>query len=158
MDTVPALRGLVLPLLSTAHLLFLLRHWPGLGDTPLVIDLLCSRDLHAAITYLLSLPYSHGHRQEMKKHLRKHLLRISIKDFPVFASLFPPLTALVTDEDGVLRARVGPLDDIETGLWDSNDFFFGVMHARNMEGTIPFACYHFCMSFITFSNATLRFL
>ena len=94
----------------------------------------------------------------MKKHLRKYLGRIPIKDFPVLARLFPLLTALVNDENGVLRPRVGPLDDMETGLWDSNDFFFGVMHSRNMEGTIPFAYYTFCMSFITFSNATLRFL
>lgn len=74
------------------------------------------------------------------------------------AGLFQPLTALVEDEDGVLMPRVGPMDDNESGLWDSSDFFFGVLHARQMEGTIPFAHYHFSMSFNTFSNARLHFL
>ena len=157
MDNVPTLRGLVLPLLSTAHLLFLLHHWPGLSNTPLLIDLLCSRDLNAAITYLLSLPYSHGHRPDMKQHLRKHLRRLPLTDFHVLASLFPPLSALAADENNVLWPRVGPLDDTETGLWDSTDFFFQLLHAKKMEGTIPLTIPCYCMSLRLFNNARLCF-
>lgn len=94
----------------------------------------------------------------MKHHLRKRLRWVPVHELRELARLFPPLTALVEDENGVLLPRVGPLDDNESGLWDSSDFFFGVMHARQMEGTIPFARYHFCLSFITFRNARLRFL
>lgn len=56
--------------------------------------------------------------------------------------------------------RIGPLTDLESGLWDSCDFYFGVLHARQMEGTVPesIARYHYCMSFHTFSNAGLRLL
>ena len=158
MDNVPSLRGLTLSLLSTSHLLFLLHHWPCLNHTPLIIDLLCSRDLHAAIAYLLSLPYSHGHREELKHCLRKYLKRLPINALRALANLFPHLTATVTDENGVLFPRVGPLDDQESGLWDSNDFFFQLLHAKNIEGTFPLIIPRYCISLRLFCNASLRFL
>ena len=158
MDVVPQLRGLALQLLSTAHLLFILTNWPGLGDTHLVLDLLCERDLNAAIRYLLRLPYSHGHRDHLKHSLKQHLRRTSLRRMTDLRALFPQLSALVTDENGVLVPRMGPLTDFETGLWDSHDFFFNLLHARQMEGTIPVASLYFCMTLILFSNATLRFL
>lgn len=83
MDNVPQLRGIVLPILSTVHLLFLLNTWPGLGDTPLIMELLCSRDIRAAIEYLLSLSYSHRHRQAMKHHLRKRLRWVPVHELRV---------------------------------------------------------------------------
>lgn len=158
MVDVPQLRGLALQLLSTAHLLFILTHWPGLTDTGLVIDLLCERDISAALQYFLGLPYSHGHREDLKHYLKKHLRRTPVHRLKELTTLFPRLSALVTDENGVLVPRIGPLTDHETGLWDSHDFFFNLLHAKEMEGTIHYARLHFCMSLTVFSNALLRFL
>lgn len=158
MDDVPHLRGLALRILSTAHLLFILNNWPGLTDTGLVLDLLCERDITAALQYLLSLPYSHGHRDDLKHYLKQRLRRTSINRMKEMTVLFPRLSALVEDEHGVLVPRIGPLTDFETGLWDSHDFFFNLLHAKLMEGTIPVASLYFCMSLTLLSNADLRFL
>lgn len=158
MDDVPQLRGLALRLLSTAHLLFILTNWPGLGDTGLVIELLCERDITAALQYFLSLPYSHGHRDQLKHYLKQRLRRTPVHRMNEMTALFPRLSALVEDQNGVLVPRMGPLTDLETGLWDSHDFFFNLLHAQQMEGMIPLARLHFCMSLTFFSNAHLRFL
>lgn len=158
MDNVPSLRGLAAPLLSVAHLLFILYHWPGLGDIGLVIDLLCQRDIAAALRYFISLPYSHGHRAAMKYYLKRRLRNTPIQRWNELAALFPVLSALVPDETGFMVPRMGPLTDHEMGMWDANDFFLNLRHAKQMEGTIPFASFHCCMSFTFFSNAQLRFL
>lgn len=158
MNAVSDLQGLVLPLLSTAHLLFLLETWPGLGYNGLIMEMLCSRDVAAAIRYLLTLPYSHGHRERMKYYLRKRLRLTPVHEMNELVLLFPRLTATVEGEDGVLVPFVGPVTDLEAGIWDSHDFFFGILHAKKMEGMIPFTCYNFCMSFTLFRNARLHFL
>ena len=158
MVDVPHLRGLALPLLSTTHLLFILTEWPGLSDTGLVIALLCERDLSAALRYFIGLPYSHGHRDNLKYYLTKRLRRTPVPRLEELSTLFPRLSALAPDENGVLVPRFGPLTDQETGLWDSHTFFFQLLHAKKMEGTIPYPRLHFCMSLTLFSNADLRFL
>ena len=137
MDEVPELSGLILPILSIAHLLFLLHNWPGLRDTGLILDLLCRRDIREALRYLLSISYSHSHRQQLKSLLRQRLRWTPVHELKELSTLFPQLTALVERDDGVLVPQVGPLSDLESGLWDSCDFYFGLLHARQMEGTVP---------------------
>ena len=158
MDQVPALSGLVLPILSTAHLIFLLTNWPGLPDTNLILELLCTRDIQEALRYLLSISFSHGHRNRLKYALGQRLRWTPVKELKELSSMFPPLTALVERNDGVLVPMVGPLSDHEAGLWDSNDFFFGLIHRRQMEGTVSCSRYCICMSFDRFRNASIRFL
>lgn len=160
MDRVPPLNTFILPILSTAHLIFILNNWPGVRDTGLIMELLCTRDLRAALGYLLSLPYSHSHRPVLKSLLRHRLRWKHVHELKELTTLFPRLSAMVERDDGVLVPMIGPLSDLESGLWDTSDFYFGVLHARQMEGTIPesISRYHYCMSFRTFSNAGLRFL
>ena len=155
MDGVPELRGLVLPLLSTAHLLFILNHWPCIATTGVVLDLLCERDLLVAIRYLLSLPYSHGHRETLKSCLQKQLSRTGLETMQEIATLFPQMSALVQDAHGNSVAKMGPLTDYEAGLWDSHDFYFQLLHAKQTKGTFGFPRY--CMSIGLFLNARLSF-
>ena len=155
MDGVPELRGLVLPLLSTAHLLFILNNWPCIADIGVVLDMLCERDLTVAIRYLLSLPYSHGHREALKRRLQKQLTRTGLETMKELATLFPQMTALVQDARGNTVAKMGPLTDYETGLWDSHDFYFHLLHAKQTKGTLVFPRY--CMSLGLFLNARLSF-
>lgn len=155
MDSVPELRGLVLPLLSTAHLLFILNNWPGIANIGAVMDMLCERDLTTSIRYLLGLPYSHGHREGLKQSLQKRLQRTGLAQMKALARLFPLMSTLVPDADGNFVAKMGPLTDYDAGLWDSHDFYFQLLHAKQMEGTIVFPRY--CMSLRLFCNARLSF-
>ena len=158
MDQVPELSGLVLPILSTAHLLFLLTNWPGLRDTNLLLELLCKRDIREALGYLLSISFSHSHRNRLKYALTQRLRWTPVHELKELSRMFPQLTALVERNDGVLVPMVAPLSDDEAGLWDSNDFFFGLIHGCQMEGTVPCSRYRNCMSFRRFRNASIRFL
>ena len=136
MNRVPSLGDFIVPLLSTAQLLFLLHNWPGVRDTRLILDNLCTRDLSAAFGYLLSLPFSHAHRPVLLDCLRHHLRWKPFEEIKDLGNLFPRLSALVETDDGVLVPKIGPLSDEETGLWDSSDWYFGLLHSRQMEGTI----------------------
>ena len=157
MENVPPLSYLVLPTLSTDHLVYILLHWPCLGQIYVVMDVLCERDLARAIQYLLGLPYTHTHREELKRSLKKVLRRTSLSKMKDLASLFPRMSALVEDENGDLVAEMGPLTDYAAGLWDSHDFYFQQLHSKQMEGTIPFTFLRYCMSFRLFRNARLSF-
>lgn len=123
MDRVPPLNSFNLPILSTAHLIFILTNWPGVRDTELIMDLLCTRDLRAALRYLLSLPFSHTPRPVLKSLLRQRFRWVHVHELKELATLFPQLSALVETDDGVLVPMIGPLTDLESGLWDSSDFF-----------------------------------
>ena len=85
MDRVPSLGEFIVPLLSTAHLLFILNNWPGLRDTSLILEQLCTRDLSAAFSYLLSLPFSHSHRPVLLDCLRWK----TFEDLKDLGNLFP---------------------------------------------------------------------
>ena len=155
MERVQELRGLVLPILSTDHLLFLLNNWSGLSFINEVMDELCARDLVAALRYLINLPYSHGNRAGMKRSITRQVQRTSVERLRETYSVFPRLSALVRDDNGVLVAEMGPLTDFQTGLWDSHDFYFHCIHAKKMAGTFGF--HRYCMSLRLFCNARLSF-
>lgn len=157
MDNVPPLSYLPLPILSTEHLVFVLRHWPCLGNIGVVMDVLCERALEKAIQYLLSLPYTHTHREDLKHSIKQELRRTSLQKMKELASLFPRMSALAADDNGDLVAEMGPLTDYAAGLWDSHDFYFQLLHAKQMQGTIPFTFLRYCMSFRLFRNARLSF-
>ena len=160
MDRVPSLGTFILPILSTAHLIFILNNWPGLRDTRLILEQLCTRDLRAAFGYLLSLSFSHSHRPVLLTCLRPRLRWTTVEDLKELENLFPRLSALVERDDGVLVPKIGPLSDLETGLWDSCDWYFGLLHSRQMEGTIPVSIspYQRCVSLDKFINVRLHFL
>ena len=155
MERVHDLHGLVLPRLTTNHLLFILNHWPCIANIDTVMDVLCERDLTVAIRHLLGLPYSHGHREGLKQCITKELTRTGLEEMRELGNLFPRMTALVQDSNGDSVAKMGPLTDFEAGLWDSQDFYFHILHAKQMKGTFVFP--RCCMSLDLFVNARLSF-
>ena len=160
MDCVPSLGAFIIPILTTAQLIFILNNWPGIRDTRLILEQLCTRDLRAAFGYLLSLPFSHSHRPVLLDCLTPRLRWLKLEDLQDLANLFPRLSALVERDDGVLVPKIGPLSDLETGLWTSCDWYFGLLHSRKMAGTIPVSIYRYqrCVSLDQFINVRLHFL
>lgn len=157
MDHVPSLGAFILPLISTASLLQFLIDWPQVRDARLALENLCTRDV---LPYLLSLPFSHSHRRVLLDCLTPRLRWLKLEDLQDLGNLFPRLSALVHTDDGKLVPKVGPLSDEETGLWDTNDWFFGLLHAKQMDGTITFYIppYVRCVSLDTFIDVRLHFL
>ena len=54
---------------------------------------------------------------------------------------------------------MGPLSDYETGLWDTNDWFFQLLHARQMDGQLfsLSARFYRSVSITTFIQIQLSF-
>ena len=134
MDGVTTLSDIIIPTLSTFLLLQFLTTIPHSPSTVAAIDELTSRELPDVVTYLLSLPYSHWHRSVLKPRLERRLRAMSVDDLQALSGFLPQLSALQYSE-GEWIPVMGPLSDYDTGLWDTNDWYFRLLHARQIAGT-----------------------
>ena len=135
MDGVKTLSEMIIPTLSTFLLLQFLQSIPNSPSTVAAIDELATRELSHVVTYLLSLPFSHWHRSVLKSRLERRLRAMSVDDLKSLSGFLPQLSALQYSE-GEWIPVMGPLSDYETGLWDTSDWYFRLLHARQMEGTL----------------------
>ena len=119
---------------SNALLIFLLEN-PNGCNTIDVLDEFCNNhEIGPAVSYLLSLPHSHWHRPVVKKHLSARFETMTIVDLHQLGRQYLPLKSALTDIDGEKVAAMGPLTDLDAAAWDTNDWFFRMLHSRRMEG------------------------
>lgn len=104
-----------------------------------VLEKLCTEcDFKLIFQYLLSLPYSHWHRNIMKASLQKRIADTKSDELHQIGKNFIPFKSAVENitEDGatMMFDKMGPLNDVDTGEWDTHDWFFRILHSRRMEG------------------------
>lgn len=128
---------------------------PNSCDAESILHHLCLRDYAAAFSYLLSLPIDHWHRDVMKDTLNERLLNESTKTVLALTKYIPELSALTFDDTtNTWQAFVGPLTNMETARWDIHDWFFQLLHAKQMKGQLLFNT----IALSLFPRISLRFL
>ena len=151
-------RLVLTPSLPTSSLVQFLTCIPRGPFTEDAIKELCQRDLRVGLTYLLSLPFTHSHRPMLKHYLHDRFRRLPIVALEQLSTTIPHLTAL-TSIEGTLHPAMYPLDDYQTGLWDTHDWYFKLLHVRNMKGqfnSLSRVLFR-AISCITYSQLTLYF-
>ena len=140
---------------TTSILLQYLTHVPNACDAVPALEELCKRDFSDIFSYLLSLHATHWHKDIIKRQLRKRLFDLSVEEFKAQSVHIPKLSALTFDETtNTKQAFIGPLSSMVTSLWDTHDWFYQTLHAKQMEGQLMFIC----IPLSIFSRVTLRFL
>lgn len=104
-----------------------------------VLKKLCTEcDFKLIFQYLLSLPYSHWHRNIMKATLQERFTDTKSDELHQIGKNFIPFkSALEKISEGgaaMMFDMMGPLNDLDTGAWDTHDWFFRILHSRRMEG------------------------
>ena len=137
---VPRLGALVInSFCATVTLLQYLRCVPNACDSVTVLEELCKRDFTDIFPYLLSLHATHWHKDVLKQLLRKRLFDLSLPALKALQVHIPKLSALtMADTTGTLQAFVGPLSSMVTSQWDTHDWFYQILHSKQMEGKLLF--------------------
>lgn len=90
----------------------------------------------------------------MKSVLTKRLQDLKAAELKEIGTQFIPLKSALVDNDGERVALMGPLTDLDTGAWDTIDWFFRILHSRRMEGEPTFL---FDIPIPIYKRATLHF-
>ena len=137
---VPRLGALVInSFCTTVTLLQYLRCVPNACDSVTVLEELCKRDFTDIFPYLLSLHATHWHKDVLKQLLRKRLFDLSLPALKALQVHIPKLSALTMDDTtGTLQPFIGPLSSMVTSQWDTQDWYYQILHAKQMEGKLLF--------------------
>ena len=132
---VPRLGALVInSFCTTVTLLQYLRCVPNACDSVTVLEELCKRDFTDIFPYLLSLHATHWHKDVLKQLLRKRLFDLSLPALKALQVHIPKLSALTMDDTtGTLQPFIGPLSSMVTSQWDTHDWYYQILHAKQME-------------------------
>lgn len=154
--SVPRLTELILtPNCPSAVLIQYLVCVPNSCDAVIIIEELCMRDLAVVFSYLLSLHATHWHRDPIKEHLGARMLDMSTSAIMTLRQYIPKLSALQFDDTtNTWQAFIGPLSSMETSRWDTHDWFYQLLHAKQMKGQLLFIT----IALSLFPRTTLRFL
>ena len=143
------------PSCATNVLLHYLHLVPNACDAVSVLEELCTRNFDILFQYLLSLHATHWHKDVIKQCLQKRLFDLSIPAFKALSVHIPKLSALAFDETtGTMQPFIGPLSSMDTSRWDTHDWFYQTLHAKQMEGQLLFVT----ISLSLLSRVTLRFV
>lgn len=134
MNSVKSLSETIIPTMTVNLLLHFLLDMPNGCNTVDALKELCTRDFCSIFTYLLSLPFSHWHREVTKTHLGERLRAMKVDDLKELGRQFIPKLTALEHVDGECVPVMGPLSDLDTAAWDTNDWFYQLLHARQMEG------------------------
>lgn len=148
---VPPLGALVInSSCSTSTLVQYLRCVPNACDSVTVLEELCKRDFTDIFSYLLSLHATHWHKDVLKQLLRKRLFDLSLPALKALQVHFPKLSALTMDDTtGTLQPFIGPLSSMVTSRWDTHDWYYQILHSKQMEEDILYFFSHqllFCVA------------
>ena len=158
MDGLKTLGEMIIPTLPTYLILQFLHSIPNGPTIVEALEELANREFSRVFAYLLTLPFSHSHRDVFKSSLETRLRNMPVDDLKQLSGLLPKLSAL-TYSQGEWIPVMEPLSDYETGLWDTNDWFFQLLHARQMEGQLfsLSARFYRSVSILTFIHLQLSF-
>lgn len=149
------------PWFSTNHLILYLSCLPNALDSEAALQELCTCDFASIFTYMLSLGYTQWHRRFMMETLAPRLKQLPVDVLKQdIAPLLPKLTALWYDPQAKHWFPImGPLTETAATQWELHDWFFQLLHAKEMEGQFCQLYSHFvyCVSILTFTHLELRF-
>lgn len=139
---------------TTTTLVQYLTFVPNACDAVAVLEELCTRDYDTIFSYLLSLHATHWHKDILKNHLRTRLFDLSVPALKALSVHIPKLSALQFDDTtGTMQPFVGPLSSMVTSRWDTHDWYYQTLHAKQMEGQLLFVT----ISLSLLSRVTIRF-
>ena len=149
-------RLIVRPGFTTLQLIQYLTLLPNALDSTAALEELCTRDFQSSFAYLLSLNFTHWHRHFLMQTLAHRLKQLRISQLQQdIAPLLPTLTALWYDpQEKQTFPIMGPLSECETSHWEINDWFYQLIHSKQMAGTFGHLYSHFvyCNSILTFTH------
>lgn len=154
MQSVNSISEMAIPSASTNVLLHFLLHMPNGLHTSLALKELCTRDFHSIFTYLLSLPHSHWHRNVMKAVLEERLRKLQVQEIKQLGRQYIPKLSALTKLDDEWVPVMEPHTDQQSAAWDTHDWFFQLLHSRQMEGQYSLL---FTMPLESFIRASIRF-
>lgn len=156
LQPVPRLGAIILSAnCLTITLLNYLQFVPNACDTMLILEEFCKRDFADIFPYLLSLSATHWHRDVIKRHLRTRLFDLPLPTLKALHVYIPKLSALHFDDvTATMQPFFGPLSSMETARWDIHDWFYQLLHAKQMQGQLLFIT----ISLSLLSRVTVRFL
>ena len=149
------------PWFATIQLIQYLTIVPNALDSHAALTKLCTRDFQSIFAYLLSLNFTDWHRRFLMQTLAPRLEQLPISQLKLdIAPLLPSLTALWFDpQEKQTFPIMGPFTDMETSHWEIHDWFYQLIHAKQMEGTFCHLYSHvlYCVSILTYTHLELRF-
>lgn len=155
---IPRLGGIVLQSpCPTPLLLQYLNTIPNALDAVPVIEEICKRDqdFDVIFPHLLSLSADHWHKPIFFHHLRKRLMELPIPSIKALQTHIPRLSALEFDDNTMtMQPVIGPLTSMDTSRWDTHDWFYQTLHAKQMKGQLLFIT----IALSLLSRVALRFL
>ena len=144
------------PWFTTLQLIHYLTLLPNALDSTAALQELCTRDFQSIFAYLLSLNFTHWHRRFVMQTLAPRLKQLPISQLKQnIAPRLPSLTALWYDpQEKQTFPIMGPLTESQTTHWEIDDWFYQLIHSKQMEGTFCHLYSHFvyCISILTFTH------
>lgn len=149
------------PWFATVHLIQYLTFVPDAMDSEAALQELCRRDFPSIFSYLLSLRYTRWHRRFLMERLQPCLKQLPLEVLKRdLSALMPKLSALWKDPTtGEWFPIVGPLTDYQTVQWEVQDWFYQILHAKELEGQLCQRCSYFVhnVSILTYTHLRLHF-
>ena len=132
---VSSLSERVLQTMGEGAMLNYLLSCPNGGNAVEVLKKFCTESgFEFIFRYLLSLPYSHRHRMVIKTVLDSRFKDITIDELHEIGKEFIPVKSALVNVGDERVAKMGPLTNLDTGQWDTSEWFFRILHSRRMEG------------------------